>query len=175
MAPREGYCATEDLQLGSVPLPTNGDDLKYIGLAADEIDSVIGMRYKTPVVVDASSPIQRPVGLLLKKINAWLASGRLVMAADASGADDQIQQYGKYLVEEALIPLRQIADGTIVLPGIELSDPEANKDTGPVAAFADEASLVEAHSATFGNPAQQVLNRQNLLPYQNYPYLPYIY
>ena len=175
MALRTGYCTTEDLQLGSVPVPSNGDAEKYIALAADEIDSVIGMRYAVPVEVDQSSAVQRPVGLLLKKINAWLASGRLVMAADASGADDQIQQYGKYLVEEALIPLRQIADGTIVLPGIDLVDPEANKNTGPVASFADESSLVEAHAATFGNPAVQAINRQNILPYSNYPYSPYIY
>lgn len=172
----EPYAAPEDLVLGSVPLPTDGSATKYLNDAADEIDSIIGARYAIPVVVDTNQPDQKPVALILKKINAWLASGRLVMAADASGADDQIQQYGLYLVNEAYKTLQQIATGQLVLPGIALANPEAVKNTGPVAAFADSASLVEAHVEVFGNPAAQVLDRAtHRLPYSNYPYPPYVY
>lgn len=164
--PRETYAKATDLVLGSIPLPADAE--KYVEQAADEIDSLIGLRYATPVVVD-SSPVQRPVGLLLKKINIWLASGRLIMAADSAGADDQVQQYGKYLVDQAITALQSIVDGGIILPGIESADGSAAKVTGPVAAFADESSLVEGFADNFGNPAVSVLNRPKYM-YGPFPY-----
>lgn len=157
------YAAVTDLVMGNVPVPANGDADKYLNLAAEEIDGEIGARYATPVAVDVNDPLKRQASLLLKKINAWLASGRLLMAADAGGSDDQVQQYGLYLVREAQAALVQIKDGAIVLTGIDLADVNATKQTGPVASFADDQSLVENFGATFGNPATQVLNRQSYL------------
>lgn len=167
------YAAAEDLMLGNVPLPRDGGADKYLTLAAEEIDGEIGARYATPVAVDVTSPTKRQASLLLKKINAWLASGRLLMSADAAGAGDaggQVQQYGLYLVKEAQAALQQIKDGTIELTGIELANPEANKATGPVASFADSYSLVEGFGAEYGNPAQTVLERPNYLIGNPYTY-----
>lgn len=161
------YAVTADLLLGNVPVPA--DAQKYLDAAAEEIDSKIGFRYATPVVAD-TSPEQRPVGLLLKRINAWLATGRIVLAKDAAGEDDQLHQYGQYLVSEATKALDQIVDGSIVLPGVDLATIDASKVTGPAGVWGDEESLVEAFSTTFGNPNTMTLNRLNQIPPLGNPY-----
>lgn len=154
------YCEVGDLQLGSIPPPVAPDKTldKYILEAAEEIDSYIGMRYSTPVVTDGS-PVTRPVKLLLKRINAWLATGRFILAADAGGEDDQVHQFGLYLVQQAIEALVAIQNGTIVLPGIDLVEEDDNKQTGPVGAWQDLESQVEGFGAAFGYPTQQVIDR----------------
>lgn len=160
------YCSTDDLLLGNVPVPATAQT--YVDTAAEEMDSILGLRYVTPVELDEQNPKQRPFFLLLKRINAWLASGRLLMALDAGGEDDQVHQYAERLVNEALMALKQIADGSILLPGGESIDPEAPKTTGPMAAFADDASAVETFNTVWGNPAADVTRRETALPYAGY-------
>jgi hypothetical protein len=150
----EPYCITSDLMLGNIPIPT--DAQKYVDLAAEEIDSKIGFKYATPVVV-GSSPEERPTTLLLKKINAWLASGRLIMAKDAGGEDDQLHQYGFYLVNEAMAALNAIVDGSVVLPGATPATPDDNLSSAPIISNVDASSAVEDFACVFGSPAQQVL------------------
>jgi hypothetical protein len=124
------------------------------------MDSIIGLQYVTPVVLDDSVPAQRAGFLLLKRINAWLATGRLLMALDGAGEDDQLHQYAKYLVDQAMLALSQIQDGTITLPGAVPVDPEGEfRGTGPLAFWADDTSPVEAYQSVFGNPAAQALTR----------------
>lgn len=152
------YCDVEDLLLGSnMPTPTGAS--KFVTQACDEIDSVIGFKYATPVVVD-DSPESRPTTLLLKKIAIWLASGRLILAQANGAEDDQIQQYGRYLVEQALAALNAIGDGTIVLPGAPPATEGTTFPTGPQITNVDETSQVEDFTAVFGNPAQMVVTRQ---------------
>jgi hypothetical protein len=150
------YCATEDLLLGNVPVPASAS--AYVQDAADEMDSIIGLQYVTPVILDENIQAQRAGFLLLKKINVWLASGRLLMALDAGGEDDQLHQYAKYLVEQALMALGQIQDGTVILPGADPVNPGTDQRiTGPQAAFQDDTSVVEQFGTVFGNPAQSSL------------------
>jgi hypothetical protein len=164
------YCETADLLLGNVPVPATAD--KYVTAAADEMDSRLGLLYVTPVVLDESNPVQRPGALLLKRINSWLASGRLLMALDAAGEDDQVHQYAKRLVDEALAGLEMIIKGDVNLPGAEPINPEpGSRITGPLASWGDDTSPVEAYDATFGNQAAIALTRDRL-PYYG-PQSPY--
>jgi hypothetical protein len=160
------YCESGDLLLGNVPVPSSAE--KYIEQAADEIDSYLGLQYVTPVILDEANPKYRSGSLLLKRINIWLASGRLLMALDAAGEDDQVHQYAERLVNEALAALKMITDGSIVIPGAEPINPETNKVTGPLASWADDASAVETFNDTFGNPAADATRRQTELPYRGY-------
>lgn len=157
------YCESEDLLLGNVPIPESAG--RYIQDAADEMDSLLGLRYVTPVILDVNIPVQRPAFLLLKRINSWLASGRLLMALDAAGEDDQVHQYAKRLVDDALAGLRMLTEGEITLPGAEPINTEAPRTTGPVASWGDDTSIVEAYDDTFGNNASTVLTRDRRLPY----------
>jgi hypothetical protein len=150
------YCSVGDLLLGNVPTPASATT--YVNSAADEMDSIIGLQYVTPVVLDQNIQSQRAGFLLLKRINAFLASGRLLMALDAAGEDDQVHQYAEYLIAQAMMALTQIQDGTIILPGGDPVNPgEGQRYTGPVASFQDDASVVEAFGDVFGNPAQTSL------------------
>lgn len=158
------YASVEDLVLGNIPIPDSAQ--RYVDQAAQEMDSIIGFKYETPVVVD-NSPEGRPVTLLLKRINYTLASGRLLLALAAPAQDDQIQQYGKYLVDEALKALKMIVDGEILLPGAPEVGGGTLKSTGPVAYFEDDASAVETFGLVFGNPAADVLTRPRV-PYLFY-------
>lgn len=151
------YCEVEDLLLGNIPVPSTAG--KYVQQAADEMDSHLGLQYVTPVVLDEGNPKQRPGFLLLKRINSWLATGRLVLALDAGGEDDQLHQYGKKLVDDCMKALEEIVSGNIQLPGAEPVNPDAGSSNGPVASFADDQSLVEGYAAVFGNQATETLER----------------
>lgn len=164
------YCSDEDAGhlYGNIPAPSNIGE--FVNAAAEEIDSRLGLQYVTPVVLDINNPKQRPAVLLLKRINSWLAAGRSILALDAGGEDDQIHQYGKSLVDQSLMALDQIVDGTILLPGADPVTPDEQRVTGPIASFADDASLVESYGDTFGNQAQQVIDRPRLVFYgEPYP------
>lgn len=157
------YCEVEDLVLGNVPVPVSAG--KYVQDAADEMDSRLGLLYVTPIVLDESVPTQRPAFLLLKRINAWLASGRLIMALDAAGEDDQLHQYAERLVNEAMAAIKMIIEREIDLPGAEPVNPgESSSVTGPIASWGDDTSPVEAYDSTFGNPASIAMTRTRL-PY----------
>ncbi len=156
------YCSNEDAGylFGNIPAPSTIG--AYVQAAGDEMDSRLGLRYVTPIVLDDNNPKQRPAFLLLKRINSWLAAGRAILALDAGGEDDQLHQYGKKLVDDSLMAVDQIVDGSILLPGADPVDPERSSPTGPMASFADESSYVEGYNDTFGNQAQQAIDRPAL-------------
>jgi hypothetical protein len=160
------YSEVSDLILGNIPTPANAQ--KYVDDGADEIDARIGFKYATPIAVGESAE-ERPVRLLLKRINNWLASGRLIMALDGGGEDDQLHQYGLYLVTEANKTLDQIVNGEIVLPGVDPSSPTSEIVTGPQMSVGDEYSLVEGFDEIFGNPAKISIERTRIAPVYPYP------
>lgn len=162
------YSEVADLLLGNIPTPSGTTPQKYVDDGADEIDARIGFKYATPIVVGESAE-QRPVKLLLKKINNWLASGRLIMALDGGGEDDQLHQYALYLVTEANKALDAIVEGEIILPGVDPASPSSNIVTGPQMVVGDEYSLVEAYGAVFGDPAKIAVERTRIPAVYPYP------
>lgn len=115
-----GYCEEKDLLVGvDIPLPAYVDKAQVVRDAADEIDSMIGFLYKTPIDISGSANVEkyRPTVLLLKRINRFLASGRLVLAAAASGEESQLHAYGADLVNQALTTLNMIVERRILLEG----------------------------------------------------------
>lgn len=137
------YCESDDLLTGNVPIPGYIDSEKVVADAADEIDTYVGMRYVTPVVLDDSSE-NRPYKLLLKRINSHLATGRLLMEVAAAQESTELHAYAKRLVDESLTALIAIRDGEIllgdapVLPGVE------GQASGPLQYNKEEASMVDA-------------------------------
>jgi hypothetical protein len=140
------YCATTDLLTGDVPLSSrpNLDPVKFVADAADEIDSKIGFRYHTPIDTgDGSLP--RPVSLLLKRLNAHLASGRLIMASTINSQGTETHAYGVYLVREASRTINMIAEGELLLEGVELaSGVSVNNPAKVLISNLDAVSQVEA-------------------------------
>lgn len=139
------YSEVADMLTGNIPV-SNTTAQKYVNDAADEIDSVIGTLYFTPVDMSSDpGTVSRPSRLLLKRVSNFLASGRLMLATAAGGEDDQLHAYAKYLVDSATAVLMKIATGEIRLDGaVRLGDPEEEGSRGPVISNVDPESNVEA-------------------------------
>jgi hypothetical protein len=137
---------------GNIPVsPVSAQ--KYVNDAADEIDSMIGKVYKTPVNMapgpDETPPgvgtMTRPSRLLLKRVSNWLASGRLMLSTAAGGEDGELHAYALYLVNSATSVLMGIARGEIELDGAEKQDPDGQQGVyGPLISNVDPESNVEA-------------------------------
>lgn len=139
------YCTADDLLTGDIPIPSYLDANSVVQDAADEIDSKIGHLYETPVDVTPSGPAARWVKLLLKRLNVHLATGRLLMAADAGGEDDRVHAYASYLIREANAAINKIVSGEIVLEAVPGPANEAVvSDASIVLLNLDPESHVEA-------------------------------
>lgn len=146
------YCTTDDLKLGNIPLPAYINTQKEVDDAADEIDSKIGYRYQTPVAVSMGSPAVRPVILLLKRINASLASGRLLLAIASPEENKNLHAYAWSMIQEATAALNMIAQGEILLEGVPAVPGSEIAATTPLISNLDSESAVEAFYDRIANP-----------------------
>jgi phage gp36-like protein len=146
------YSSTDDLLTGQVPVPQAIDPAKYVSDATDEVDSVIGFRYLTPLDLSNTSPIARPARLLIKRIANFIATGRLLMAAAIAGEDRQLQAYAASLLEQGLYCLKEIAEGDITLPGAPTSPDSPVTQTGVLLFNEDAESNVSAFYDRITNP-----------------------
>lgn len=137
------YSSKDDLLLGNIPLPVSADPERYVDDASDEVDSIIGFRYATPVDMTEPGPVARPARLLLKRVANFLASGRLLLAVAAGSEDRQLHAYGNSLVQQALYCLKEIAEGEIILPGALPSTDVSPIQTGPLIYNKDVSSNVD--------------------------------
>lgn len=153
------YSATSDLLVGSIPTPSYLDTAKYVEDASDEIDSKIGHIYVTPVNVSDPGPLSRPARLLLKRINNFLASGRLILAVASPEENQNLHAYGWSLVTEATAALNSIISGDIQLDGAQLGTVDTLPVSTPLIDNLDAESNVEAFYDRICNP--------------NYAYPPY--
>lgn len=147
-----GYCAVTDLLTGNIPTPSYLSPERFVNDAADEIDSRIGFVYVTRVDVSSNSPVVKPAKLLLKRLNVFLATGRMLMAVDAGGEDDQLHAYALSLVQEANECIEYIVSGQIRLDGAPLVEGEAPTERGPMISNLDKESNVEAFYDRIANP-----------------------
>lgn len=134
------YSTVDDLLLGDMPLGSKVDPIRFVQDAADEIDSVLGFRYVTPIDIADTASTARHVKLLLKRINNHLASGRLILAVDVGGEDSVLHAYGVSLIQEAIAWLTQIVN-SMTLEGAE-EKPGEDASTGPSIMNEDEFSAV---------------------------------
>lgn len=138
------YAEADTLLLGGIPAHDDTELQKFVDDAADEIDSILGVIFETPISKRPDGlPLDRPASLTLVRINRYLASGRYILARAASGEEDGLHTYGSRLVREALDALRDIASGKVNFLARKLPDLTAvNK--GPRIANTEERSNVDA-------------------------------
>lgn len=147
------YCSTDDLLMGEIPIPAYIDSQKIVDDAADEIDSKIGYRYNTPVNIGVGTPVVRPAVLLLKRINAHLATGRLLLQLASPAEQPKVHAYGLYLVQESQRALDSIVSGEIILDGaVGLPGADTEPATAPMISNLDAESNVEAFYDRISNP-----------------------
>ena len=138
-----GYCTVEDLLTGEIPTPAYIDKSSYIQLAADEINIVLGQRYVVPVAVPIG-PEFEPSRLILKQINIFIATGRLIMAAAAGGSDTDIHAYGFSLLKQGQTMLMKISSGEVGLLGATPSAGGPSETSGIPLVSGDAVSSVDS-------------------------------
>lgn len=151
----QAYSLPGDMLLGGIPPDSVVNQEKYVQDAADEIDSRLGFTYVTPMVL---TDAPRPVKLLMKRINNFLATGRYIMAVASPIEQQALHAYGRSLVENAEASLTQIAEGVILLEGVALVDESgAPEKVGPQIHNKDTESAVDAFYDRVVNPAYGVV------------------
>ncbi len=122
----DAYCVVEDLLLGDVTVGGTVNRQLYVDQAAEEMDSKLGWIYKTPIDLDgapADPPDQpealpalpRHEALLLKVINAKIATARLIMAVSINEEGNSVHAYALRLLKEGNDELLLIANGAVLL------------------------------------------------------------
>ena len=164
------YCEIIDLMIGDLPTSAALDPQKYVNDAADEIDSKIGFVYTTPIPHNITDATPRPVVLLLKRINAHLATGRMILAATLLAEDKQLNAYGQALVNDSEIAISQIAAGQMILDGVLRSGLKAVVAHTPMILNKDSESSVDAFydrvvnpNYTYGSPTYNPLYYKGLV------------
>lgn len=155
--PANGYCTVDDLLIRSdLTLPSGIDAQKYVNDAADEIDSRIGLLYRTPVKI-ATEDLEkyRTTLLMLKSINAQLATGRIIMSISSPSENSELDAYGNYLVREANTRINQIANRNYILEGAAPNEntPEESTVSRTMIYNLDPDSSIESFY-DFVNPAR---------------------
>lgn len=147
------YCVVGDLLVGKVPLPAYIDPQKYVDDAADEIDTHICQLYLTRVDVTDPTTTSRVAKLFLKRINAHLASGRLLLSVAAPEEQRQLHAYAASLVAESLEALEGVESGEYLLEGALPADGLTEvPQSMPMISNLDEESQVEAFYDRIANP-----------------------
>lgn len=146
------YCDADDLLVGDIEYG-QVDPIAYVNRAAEEIDAKLGFKYRVPIVALGTPPWNGTLAaneqLILKSINARLATGRMLCAVFASAEDNSSHAYGRSLIREAQDDLAAIMSGVVDLTSAQLADvPTVIEDKLPSIHNHDEESLVDAWENT---------------------------
>ena len=157
------YSHVQDLLLGNIPLPAGDKSKRAVERASDEIDSILGIKYKVPII--AKGQYEHQVRALLRNVNNWLASGRLIEELTASSQTVEVHAYANNLINQALQVLQQILRGEILLPGVDPigGDDGVGTETGPIVVNADESSQTNWYYDEIDNPLYGVQNPSSKL------------
>lgn len=150
-ASSEVYCQPEHITLKADMLPREPPVEQWIQHAADHMNSYIGQIYELPLQLDPLRADHLADILLLRRINAWLAMGQIIMNANASAEDSNLHVYGKWMYDEANKELARISAGRTVLEaGIPLVEPDT-RSNGPLITNRDSGSFVDAFYRSNGS------------------------
>lgn len=115
----DAYCNRTDLLLGDIPVGSTVNIDAYITSAAEEINIKVGQRWQVPV-----SPQNIPANYttikFFKRMNAQLATGRLLMSLSANIERDKVHAYATRLINEVQAALKSLVAGEIILPSMSL-------------------------------------------------------
>lgn len=136
------YATENDLMLGDMLLGPAVSPEKYLQEAEEDVDIALGDSFEMPYDVDDPNAIERTV-ILLRRITARLASGRLILAQAIGGEDQSLQAYGKHLISEAEQVLTAIRNGSLDFEGPTPIE-GAVEYTGPTVYNYDSESAVDS-------------------------------
>lgn len=139
------YCTEADLLVKDVLQAPGSTRQDWVDRAAEEMDSYLGYRYVIPLI--AGPQFQQIIPhevIILKQINAKLASGRYILAQAANEEDDRLHAYGWSLVQDAIGQLLAIKDGRVDLRSVATLSGDQGDESNrlPGVTNEDEESLL---------------------------------
>lgn len=150
MATRVPYCEEKDLLLGDMQVPRTVSKAEWIQSAADEMDAWIGQVYVIPIPLDPMDSAHQADILLLKKINQFLATGRIIVASNAAHQDNRLHAYGQQLIDDARQELARITAGRTLLEAAEPLVQVEMRKSPLLITHRDETSYVDAFYGSSG-------------------------
>lgn len=132
------YCTAQDLLLGDLATSSIQNPGQFVSDAGDEIDQTLGVKYVTPINVNALS---HPAQLTLKRINVYLATGGFMV--NAARGDTNVHATGLMYMKQARESLMQLANGDYILEGATPNGNIAVQDDGLGVRNVDSYSYVE--------------------------------
>lgn len=139
------YSLVSDLLIDDLTVSQTFPKQKYVDDAADEMNIKIGTRYDLPIDLNTLSV---PSRLRLKRINNYLASGRIVLRLAISSEQTKLHELGATWIKEALDALEAIAcgkDDLLLVDGTPIeTDPYLDVSVGPIVTNVDAASPVDS-------------------------------
>lgn len=144
------YCTGADITdlLGDIQLRSDTDVNSFAQKASDEVDSVIGFTYVTPIFDVATWPsgsaVDRVSKLLLQRVASFIGAARLIMSYDQQGEDNKPNAYAVYLLDQANTSLEMICEGRLALGGAAPLNPNVEIGSRVVGSNIDPYSQVEA-------------------------------
>lgn len=109
------YCDVDDLLVGDLRFGNDVLQDRFVLDAADEIDGALGVVYSLPIT---QAMVPAHSWKTLKRCNAHLATGRLLMAVGVPGEEDAVHAYALFMLREGHELLAALASGQIPLPGV---------------------------------------------------------
>lgn len=118
---RPVYCTSDAIKvhLQNIKLPSGVTWESVAETASNEVDSTLGVRYVTPIVVSPIDPATRAAAYWLQNVSALVAAARLMLSISAPGSQDTANNYGQYLLRNAQALMQDVITGKVDLPGAE--------------------------------------------------------
>ncbi|AER26555.1 head-to-tail adaptor [Gordonia phage Amore2] len=142
---RPVYCTEGAIRvhLQNIKLPTGVSWDTMAETASNEVDSTIGVRYVTPVIVSPLDPATSAAAYWLQNVSALVAAARFMLSASAPGSMDTANRYGQYLLRNAQSIMLDVVNGKVDLPGAEELSSNDSVIQGPTTLNGDSFSQVD--------------------------------
>ena len=120
-ANRVVYCTESSIQthVQNIRLPGSVTWTSLAEAAANEVDSYLGTRYVTPFVVSAADPSTSSTAYWLQNVSSMIAAARLMLSTAAPGSQDSANNYGQYLLRNAMQLINDVLSGKVDLEGLQ--------------------------------------------------------
>lgn len=113
--------------------------------AANEMDGLLGQRYTVPISVSVNDPSEKDTAYWLQQVSSMIAAGRIMLSLGAPGSNDTANNYGKYLIKNAMDMIALITDGKRSLAGAVENEDGTAGSKGPIILQGDRYSQVDMY------------------------------
>ena len=145
------YCTDTAIQthVQNIKLPTGLTWQSLAETASNEVDAYLSARYATPIVASGTDPETRAAAFWLQNVTSMIAAARLMLSVAAPGSQDTANNYGQYLLRNAMQLINDVLSGKVDLIGIPESGSNDSTIQGATILNQDRFSQVDVFYDNF--------------------------